>query len=46
MVIDSVMSQVNLIPLRLSSGICKCNVKLLESDRPVRIACRGYRFAI
>lgn len=46
LVIGSVMSQVNLIPLRIKKGQASCRVRLLQADQHVRIVSRGFRFTI
>lgn len=42
-VIDSFMSQIYPIPVRLSNDETSCKVRLFQGTGPVKVACRGYR---
>jgi hypothetical protein len=45
-VVDSVMSQVNLILVKLAPGETSCKIRLFDARRPIRVACRGFRFVL
>lgn len=46
-VVDSIISQVNLIPVHITEGEVTYQVRLLKSEpQPICVACRGFQFTI
>lgn len=44
--VDSITSQLNLILVKLAPGEVVCKLKLLNANRAIRVACRGFRFVL
>jgi hypothetical protein len=45
-VVDAMISQVNLIPIKIAKGERACHIRLLQPEQTIRIICRGYRFIL